>query len=150
MAGRALAERYLMAGDLRLLVEGENRYEDKFEKGVVRRSAMERLLEGIAQGPGQKLELIEPGLRALAGASYSSFAHELQGFLTAVKLFDNEVMAGVEEEARGSLTEVGIGGSAVAGINPLAWPAWDRLTMTKAPLLKERLDALLAVAAGEG
>jgi hypothetical protein len=36
----------------------------------------------------------------------------------------------------------------VAGVNPRAWPAWERIAREKAPLLKEGLDSLMLAATG--
>jgi hypothetical protein len=147
--GRGMAGQFLAAGDPRLVERAPGKHAPEAVKAI-RRAAVERLLEALGEGPGAPLERIEAGLKALAGEALPAFSLQLARFLVASKEIEAEVLAKVEKEAQAQLDEMGIGGSALAGVNARAFPGWQAALAEQAPRLKAELDLLVSLLDGKG
>jgi len=129
--GRALADRYLEHGYIKLLEEDTNRYSGE-EKEIVRKAALTRLVEAIDLGKYEASERAMEGIAALAGENLVGEMRQqikdiLMEYEGAEEAAYQEQKAEVERREMGLLHQLRISGSAVGTINLEASDAWKEL-----------------------
>ena len=144
--GRALADRYLEHGYIKLLEEDTSRYGGE-EKEIVRKAALTRLVEAIDLGKYEASERAMEGIAALAGENLvGEMKQQIKDILMeyegAEEAAYQEQKAEVERREMGLLHQLRISGSAVGTINLEASDAWKELSKKLYSRFDQRLRQL--------
>ena len=134
--GRALAEKYLLHGHTKILVDDVSRF-SVAEKDMVTRGALSGLVGSIGFDKGitvESLDRVQAGLLALAAGDKNRIEEVIGEIKGLAAEFDVEQQRTLSSEAehidsaeRERLRAMGISGSAVAEINVKAGAAWRQV-----------------------
>ena len=149
--GRALAEKYLLHGHTKILIDDVGRF-PAAEKDLVNRGALSGLVASISFDKGitaESLDRVQAGLLALAAGDKGCIEEVIGEIKGLVAEFDAEQQRTLSSEAeridsaeRERLREMGISGSAIAEINVKANVAWRRVVDSIRTRFAERLESL--------
>ena len=144
--GQALAERYLEHGYIRLLQEDIDKYLGE-EKDVVRKAALNRLLEAIDPGKEKLSEKAMEGVTALAGEAQvadmrQQITNLFQEYRAADESLYQEQKEEVEKREMALLHRLRISGSAVGGINLEASESWQEMSKKLQSRFGQRLQQI--------
>ncbi len=149
--GRALAEKYLLHGHTKILVDDVSRF-SVAEKDMVTRGALSGLVGSIGFDKGitvESLDRVQAGLLALAVSDKGSIEKVIGELKVLSAEFDAEQQRTLSSEAgridgaeREQLREMGIAGSAIAEINVKAGAAWRQVVKDLRSRFAERLESL--------
>ena len=134
--GRAIADKYLNHGHAQVLKDDIEKFRAD-EKDVVSRGARLGLAESISFDKGvtaEALDRVAAGLLTLATGNkgvIEELISKVRGLLEELEVeldrtYSNE-FGRIESDKRGLLHELGISGSAIAGINVEGSSAWERI-----------------------
>jgi len=134
--GRAIADKYLNHGHAQVLKDDIEKFRAD-EKDVVSRGARLGLAESISFDKGvtaEALDRVAAGLLTLATGNkgvIEELISKVRGLLEELEVeldrtYSNE-FGRIESDKRGLLHELGISGSAIAGINVEGSSAWEQI-----------------------
>ncbi|MCX8125827.1 MAG: hypothetical protein N3E40_01605 [Dehalococcoidia bacterium] len=141
-AGAAVAEKYLMSGDERVLVEALERCSAE-ERGQLGRMVLEWLLRSVELKAPGRLEVVVRGIERLPGAEkFASGIARMRDVFERYRLAESEVRGRIDREGREELHRLRVGGTAVAGINIRARPEWEQMVRGVAGPFVQELEAV--------
>jgi hypothetical protein len=159
--GRALAERYLGHGYVKVFTEEADRYSGE-EKGMVMRAALSRLVEAMELGDREVMQRAMDGIIAFSGReNLDQIRSQIEAVFEEYRRVEGEryemERVDVERKERELLHRLGISGSAIAEINIDASEAWQERAQElyshydgRLQQLKQQLLKLVASGADTG
>jgi hypothetical protein len=149
--GRALAEKYLIHGHTKILLDDIGRF-PAAEKSLVTRGALSGLVGSIGfdkRITAESLDRVQAGLLSLAADDNGRIEEVIGKIKSLVVEFNAEQQRTLSSEAeridsaeRERLREIGISGSAVAEINVKASAAWGQVESGVRALYNAKLEPL--------
>ena len=149
--GRALAEKYLLHGHVKILMDDVDRF-PAAEKDLVNRGALSGLVESIGFAKGitaESLDRVQVGLLTLAAGDKGRIEEvigEIKGLIAELdakqQLTLSSEVERIDNAERERLREMGISGSAIAEINVKASADWKQVVDSVRTRFAERLESL--------
>jgi len=148
-AGHALAQKWLDGAPKADIAAGPGRY-DEGDSDLIRRFAVERLLEEVEFAVGHKIERAKKAIEGIGHLKPGSHPHlqDLERLVQEYEAAEHKLRQQLESGRRETLHRMRISGTAIAGINIDADPQWQsarrRLAEAYAPKLKDLKQALIS------
>ena len=144
--GRALAERYLGHGYVRVFTEEADRYSGE-EKGIIMRAALSRLVEAVEMGSHEVTQRAMDGIVAFSGREdVGQIGSQIEAIFEEYSRAEGEEYEServeMERKERELLDRLGIFGSAITEINIDASEAWKERSQQLFSHYDERLEQL--------
>ncbi len=146
-AGHALAQKWLDGAPAADIVAGPGKYDEE-DRDLIRRFAVERLLEDVEFATGHKVERAERAIEGIGHLKPGSQPHvqELERMVQEYEAAEHRLRQQLESGRREALHRMRISGTAIAAVNIEADPQWQaarqKLVDSFAPRLRDMKQAL--------